>query len=124
MNRRGFFSLFAAAAVAPIVVPEFVELLTPTRTIFLPPVGGWRGNPLLSVQEISRELLAIFEANLVFTGEINREYEREFLSGNQWTPAEMATINIRRPVSYAVGDRLTIAGVSAVPRGTNYRGGA
>lgn len=127
MNRRHFFGLFAGAAATAIAVPE-LELLVPSRTIFLPPVGGWRsGNPLLTAQAIARELLAVFEANLVFAGEIDREYDPAFLAGSQWTPAEMTrptTINIRRPVSYDVrvdvgperwqagaGDLRTIEGV-------------
>jgi|SRR6202789_2235916 len=41
MNRRGFFGLLAGAAAGVAVSDELLELLTPTRSIFLPPAGGW-----------------------------------------------------------------------------------
>lgn len=42
MNRRGFFRALAVGAVTGVVAtPALVELLTPKRTIFLPPRGGW-----------------------------------------------------------------------------------
>lgn len=41
MNRREFFKRFAAVPVAAALAPALVEELLPTRTIFLPPRGGW-----------------------------------------------------------------------------------
>lgn len=41
MNRRGFFRVLAAAPIAAVLAPDIAELLAPTRTIFLPPRGGW-----------------------------------------------------------------------------------
>jgi hypothetical protein len=38
ISRRGFLQGLLAAAPAALIVPE---LLIPTRTIFLPPAGGW-----------------------------------------------------------------------------------
>lgn len=42
MNRRGFLrNVLAGAAVGVVATPALAELLTPKRSIFLPPRGGW-----------------------------------------------------------------------------------
>lgn len=41
MNRRGFLRGALGAAVGVVAGAELVEALTPSRTIFLPPRGGW-----------------------------------------------------------------------------------
>lgn len=66
MNRRGFLSFLGAAAVVPLVpVPE---LLLPTRTIFLPPRGGWLGrNQLFTATYIANEALRILHENVRYT---------------------------------------------------------
>lgn len=101
MNRRGFFGLLGAAVIAPLVpVPD---LLLPTRTIFLPPRGGWiarSGNQLLTPELFARELLVIFETQIQLMDRINREYDQSFLAGSR-----LRTIQ--------VGGRLTIEGVLA-----------
>ena len=45
MNRRDFFK-FAASAGGILLLPE---LLSPRRTFFLPPVGGWRRYDYVSI---------------------------------------------------------------------------
>lgn len=100
MNRRGFLSFLGAAAVASVVAPELFDV---GRRIFLPPRGGWLpryefnrlkpGNPFLSVDE----LLQVFRVQSEFIASINREYDQAFLAGDRH-----ATINIRRPPSYAL----------------------
>lgn len=55
MNRRGFLGLLAATPVAAVLAPDLVELLTPTRAIFLPPRGGW----LPSVQRYTYQTHAL-----------------------------------------------------------------
>lgn len=94
MNRRGFLSFLGAAAVAPLVsVPE---LLLPTKTIFLPPAGGWLSgrydvridvgpherysNRLLTPDEMSREIATSIE---------------EFLSGSQWSADDVKRLVLR-----------------------------
>jgi hypothetical protein len=43
LTRRGFLGFLAGAvAAAPAAVALAEELVTPKRTIFLPPRGGWR----------------------------------------------------------------------------------
>jgi hypothetical protein len=42
MNRRGFLSILAPAAVGTLVA---AELTMPSRSIFLPPAGGWPARP-------------------------------------------------------------------------------
>jgi hypothetical protein len=42
MNRRGFLKTLGLAAVGAAVLPEILEEPT-SRTIFLPPRGGWAG---------------------------------------------------------------------------------
>jgi hypothetical protein len=46
MNRRGFFKLLASG----LAVPE--ELLVPTKSIFLAPIGGWIHNGLVITPEL------------------------------------------------------------------------
>lgn len=44
ISRRSFLrNALAGAIVGAVAGPELVELLTPKRTIFLPPRGGWDG---------------------------------------------------------------------------------
>lgn len=57
MNRRGFFAFLGGAAVAAALAPELIW--TPSRTIFLPPAGGWTVNQLgdyLYAKELSEIL--------------------------------------------------------------------
>lgn len=120
MNRRGFLGLFGAAAVAPLVpMPELAELLAPTRTIFLPPRGGWN-NRLLTVEQITREMLRVFSVQMEFMAErIPRMYDDEFLKGSQWPEGEMSRVITRKPPRYDVrvntgpqiGDKIIIDGL-------------
>lgn len=114
MNRRGFFGLFAAAAATAIAAPE-LELLVPTRTIFLPPAGGWigRGNQLLTIKMISEEMMCVFSRNMEFMSEIDREYAAEFGQRDLFKAPANGRIVVRRPPRYElhVGDKLTIGGV-------------
>lgn len=41
MNRRGFLKALGAGAVGVVATPAILEALAPTRSIFLPPPGGW-----------------------------------------------------------------------------------
>jgi hypothetical protein len=54
MNRRQF--LKRALCAAPLIVAPagLAELLAPSRTIFLPPRGGWLG-PYTELAEITRK---------------------------------------------------------------------
>lgn len=109
MNRRGFLGLLgktaAVGAVAGVVGLDLAELLTPSsKTIFLPPVGGWRrlshGNVLLDEYLVSSELFEILERDLRFTDYPGiREYSDAFNS----LPTPVGyTINVRRPPRYLV----------------------
>lgn len=96
MNRRGFLSLFGAAAVtAAIPLGVADELWTPSKTIFLPPIGGWaRGNSFLTTDMISREALRVMHQHMRFVTSINRRYDDSFVPvGN--------TVRIRLPATYA-----------------------
>jgi hypothetical protein len=44
MNRRGFLKALGAGAVGVVATPAILEALAPTRSIFLPPRGGWLVN--------------------------------------------------------------------------------
>lgn len=99
MNRRGFFKALgigaAVAATGGIALLE-QELWTPSRTFFLPPVGGWGGNQLLTISQITKEALRILESEMVLA--------QKFYEGDQWTPAELAhrnVVNVCRPPRYA-----------------------
>jgi hypothetical protein len=81
MNRRGFLSLFGATTVAAAVPSALAELWTPSRTIFLPPTGGWiRGNQLLTVDFIVRESLRVLHQKMEFVSPIDRQYDDAFAS--------------------------------------------
>jgi hypothetical protein len=122
MNRRGFFSLIGGAAVAAIALPE-LELLVPTRTIFLPPAGGWigRGNQLFTIKMISEEAMRVLSQNMEFMSEIDREYDRSFIevsddAGKTFKRLPLkqsGTVQVFRPPRYdlRVGDKITIGGV-------------
>lgn len=84
MNRRGFFSLLGGAAVAA-VIPSVVteELWTPSRTIFLPPTGGWvRGNVLLTPELITREAWRILSKSMQFNLPDVRQYDASISRAN------------------------------------------
>lgn len=77
MNRRGFLELLASAATVPLV--PMPELLMPTRTIFLPPRGGWVGGcNLLSMELIMREAIRVLHQDIEFAAQINRVYDPAF----------------------------------------------
>jgi hypothetical protein len=44
MNRRGFLQALGGLGVGVVAGAELAELLAPTRTIFLPPRGGWHSD--------------------------------------------------------------------------------
>lgn len=114
MNRRGFLKALgigtaaaaAAAATGAIALLE-QELWTPKRTFFLPPVGGWRGNQLLTMSQITNEALRILSQNMKFTtGDIVTfsgvpdQYQRPKAFIVQ--DAAKHTVNVRRPPRYAM----------------------
>jgi hypothetical protein len=60
LSRRGFFKALGGAAIGFTAGAELLELLAPTRTIFLPPAGGWITHPSWNGGAISlAELQAI-----------------------------------------------------------------
>ncbi len=75
MNRRGFLKSIGIAVGAGLILPDVArELLTPERSIFLPPLGGWRvenGNRILTIDQITREALRVLHLNLQFVKGIN-----------------------------------------------------
>lgn len=70
MNRRGFLKALgigtAAVATGAIALLD-QELWTPKRTFFLPPGGGWGGNQLLTISQITNEALRILSSEMHFT---------------------------------------------------------
>lgn len=86
MNRRGFLKAFgigaAAAATGAVALLE-PELWTPARTFFLPPVGGWRGNQLLTVSLITKEALRILASEMSFAHQVRVEYSDAFVSRHE-----------------------------------------
>lgn len=96
MNRRGFFKALAdttaAAAIGALVLPE-LELWTPKRTFFLPPVGGWAGSPLLTPAMIVNEALRLLAKDCQFVASVDRAYSDAFLYGT-------GTVRVRRPARY------------------------
>jgi hypothetical protein len=98
MNRRGFFGLLGGAAAAAIALPE-LELLVPTRTIFLPPAAGWigRGNQLLTIDMIVKEAHRILTMNLEFEA-LTKAFDPAFLPKST---VVSSVISIRRPLRYA-----------------------
>jgi hypothetical protein len=102
MNRRGFFGLLAGAAAgaaAIAVSPDLAELLTPRRTIFLPPVGGWmgRGNQLLTQKMITEEALRVLSMTLEFEA-LTKAFDPAFLPK---ATVASSVITIHRPLRYA-----------------------
>lgn len=53
MNRRSFLRGALGAAVGIVASAELIESLTPKRTIFLPPRGGWFGLDLASGPDVT-----------------------------------------------------------------------
>lgn len=113
MNRRGFFSALAGAAAGVIVGPELAELLVPKRTIFLPPAGGWiGGNRLVSLDELSREMVSMMDQVIEASKRIDHDYDVAFIDGDLWRfgpvttevftrrPFEFNRIDVKRPPRY------------------------
>lgn len=72
MNRRGFLGLFGAATVGAVASEQLLELLTPKRSIFLPPAGGWvTGNRLMTINEITWECLTVVKLHWDSAGVLN-----------------------------------------------------
>jgi hypothetical protein len=66
-SRRAFLQAFLPAAIiAPVLAEELIW--QPTKTIVLPPAGGWwvpaAGNTLLTISYITNEALKILEADI------------------------------------------------------------
>jgi len=61
MTRRQFLTRALAAVPVVMATPALIEALTPTRTIFLPPAGGW----VTAEEEISYIIRRAFTAKLV-----------------------------------------------------------
>lgn len=91
------FGIGSAAAATGAIALLDPELWTPTRTFFLPPVGGWAGgNRLLTMAQITNEALRILHHEMVLA--------TKFYEGDQWSPAQLAqrgTVNVCRPPRYA-----------------------
>lgn len=51
MDRRGFLQVLGLGVVAAATFDPASLLWTPTKTIFLPPIGGWSGRNTLITQE-------------------------------------------------------------------------
>jgi hypothetical protein len=100
VDRRGFFKALAGTAVgvaAAIALPE-LDIWTPSRTYFLPPLGGWSPHRLITGSQITQEALKILHTKLRFTHGI---YSDVLIEGSQWTPAQrIAMVSIRRPPRY------------------------
>lgn len=71
-SRRAFLQAFLPAAiVAPALLEELIW--QPSKTIVLPPAGGWvAGNKLLTVSMVSNEALRILENDLMLADFRNR----------------------------------------------------
>ena len=61
LTRRQFLTRALAAVPVVMATPALIEALTPTRTIFLPPAGGW----LTANEEMSYIIRRAFVGKLV-----------------------------------------------------------
>ena len=95
LTRRGFFGLLAGAAAGVAISDELADMLSPRKTIILPPAGVWipKGNQLLTVSMITAEALRILEKDMAFAYSINRQYDQ--YSG----PGELSVV-VRKPAMY------------------------
>jgi hypothetical protein len=87
MNRRGFLGALLGAFVAD---PEELLWVPGKKLISIPAPAIYRGNLLLTPEQVSRDMLRILQKNLVFHKEAFR------LS----YPAIGSTLNVRRPLNY------------------------
>lgn len=101
MNRRGFLKALAGAAIAVsaggIALLE-EELWEPSKTIVLPPSGGWvtrGGNTLLTMSAITNEVLKVLHQELVFTDGLNGHAKLAGAIANM-------NVNVRKPPRYIV----------------------
>lgn len=64
LDRRTFLrGMLKGAVIGAVATPALAELLTPKRTVFLPPAGGWWGNTVGSSrtpQEIYSDIERMF----------------------------------------------------------------
>lgn len=95
ISRRSFFGLMGAAVVA---TPALAELLTPKRTIFLPPKGGW----VPGVQFTSVDLLISMDEFVrryikPAMQEVAIQIDRDAFEHMSWPVFQTQTLIIRRP---------------------------
>lgn len=94
-SRRAFLQAFLPSLViAPALAEELIW--QPSKTIVLPPVGGWvAGNQLLTVSMVTNEALRILENELMMAEFLNRiirpsaialanRFDHEFLRSSQY----------------------------------------
>ena len=94
MNRRGFLATLAAAFVAD---PERLLWVPGRKLISIPPKplypGG--GNRILTISEITNEMLKVLGHNLkLSTRSVNRMYDADFVGV---VPKIGDTITVRKP---------------------------
>lgn len=100
MSRRFFFGVMggavAAVAVAPHVkLPGTGSYFNPVADVF----GQYHGNRILTIKEITHEMLEVLHNNLVTTKRIDRNHERIFASRG----AKIGdTLHIRKPDKYTI----------------------
>jgi hypothetical protein len=98
MDRRGFLGSILAACAAPAIVRA--SSLMQGRGIVVASLaetisyGG--GNQLVTANAVAREMLEILRGSLLFTSDMNNEYE----AGLRNTNASRAPIRIQRPMRF------------------------
>lgn len=110
LSRRGFLGGVLAVVSAPAIVRVESLMALPKPEILIPQVEtaveyALRTNPLLTMEQITREAVTLFRNSNAFLMQLDNEYARdfEFMQGEQWLSPQL---KIRPPqVSFATWSR-------------------
>lgn len=94
MQRRGFLSAMLAAAAAPAFVRAGSLMRVNPRIIVPAYAQGLASSMLLTQNIITAQMLRIIEKNLIFTANVNRDWETPIGSLGM-------TVRIAKPPRYA-----------------------
>lgn len=97
MNRRGFLKAIFAAGAAPAFVKadSLMKIIVPSQGLILPEqeIVQSSDNQLVTLSIVTKEALKMLNQSLVFTNNINAEYEKSLIVGS-------STINVKLPRRY------------------------
>jgi hypothetical protein len=105
-NRRGFLAALGAAFLGSKVGPALASSSSVGSTVHLsrmdllygPPYGN--GNRIVTIEEFTRETLALLVQNLHTARAVNREYDALFAGDSKIGD----TLNVRRPILWGQHD--------------------